>query len=79
LTRSQKRRVQRLHQTEALEEILEEEEKEEAPRKGVRSEVWRVKPKADRGSSAAPINMVLMKIADYEISSSSVVGSTDEF
>ena len=32
--------------------------------KGVRSEVWRVKPRADDrqdpGSSAAPINMVLM-------------------
>ena len=45
LTRSQKRRVQRLRQTEAL----EEEERRKAPRRGVRSEVWRVKPKADEG------------------------------
>ena len=45
LTRSQKRRVQRLRQTEAL----EEEKRREAPRRGVRSEVWRVKPKADEG------------------------------
>ena len=43
LTKSQKRRVQRLRQTEAL----EEEERREAPRRGVRSEVWHVKPKAD--------------------------------
>ena len=45
LTRSQKRRVQRLCQTEAL----EEEERREAPRRGVRTEVWRVKPMADEG------------------------------
>jgi len=45
LTRSQKRRVQMLRQTEAM----EEEERKEAPRRGVRSEVWRVKPKADEG------------------------------
>ena len=40
LTRSQKRRVQRLRQTEAL----EEEERREVPRRGFKSEVWRVKP-----------------------------------
>ena len=45
LTRSQKRRVQRLRQTEAL----EEEERRGAPRKGIKSEVWRVKPRADDG------------------------------
>ena len=60
LTRSQKRRVQRLHQTEAL----EEEEIREAPRRGVRSEVWRVKPKADEGqqseSSATSVNVTSM-------------------
>ena len=60
LTRSQKRRVQRLRQTEAL----EEEERREAPRRGVRSEVWRVKPKADdgqqSGSSAAAVNIATM-------------------
>ena len=65
LTRSQKRRVQRLRQTEAL----EEEERRKAPRRGVRSEVWRVKLKADEGqqsgSSAAPINMVLMLPSEF--------------
>ena len=50
LTRSQKRRVQRLRQT----ETLEEEERKEAPRRGVRSEVWRVKPKADGGQHVKP-------------------------
>jgi hypothetical protein len=59
LTRSQKRRVQRLRQTEAL-----EEERKETPKRGVRSEVWRVKPKADdgpqSGSSAAPDNIATM-------------------
>ena len=57
LTKAQKRRVQRLRQTEAL-----EEERKEAPRKGVRSEVWHVKPKANdeqqSGLSATPVNMV---------------------
>ena len=56
LTRSQKRRVQRLRQTEAL-----EEERKEVPRRGVRSEVWRVKPKADgvqqSESSATSVNV----------------------
>ena len=59
LTRSQKRRVQRLRQTEAL-----EEERKEAPRKGVRSEVWRVKTRADdgqhSGSSAMSVNIASM-------------------
>ena len=62
LTRSQKRRVQRLHQTEAL----EEEERREAPRRGVRSEVWRVKPKVDEGqqskSSATSVNVSSMLV-----------------
>ena len=60
LTRSQKRRVQRLHQTEAL----EDEERREAPRRRIRSEVWRVKPKADEGqqseSSATSVNVTSM-------------------
>ena len=64
MTRSQKRRVQRLRQTEAL-----EEERKEAPRRGVRSEIWRVKPKADEGqqsgSSASPINMVFMLPSEF--------------
>jgi len=60
LTRSQKRRVQRLRQTEAL----EEEERREAPRRGVRSKIWLVKPKADGGqqseSSAMFVNVTSM-------------------
>ena len=60
LTRSQKRPVQRLCQIEAL----EEEGKREAPRRGVRSEVWRIKPKADEGqqsgSSATSVNIASM-------------------
>jgi len=64
LTRSQKRRVQRLRQTEAL-----EEERKEAPRGRVRLEVWRVKPKADEeqpsGSLVAPINMVFMLPSEF--------------
>jgi len=59
LTRSQKRRVQRLRQTETL-----EDEKKEVPRRRVRSEVWRVKPKADDGqqseSSATPVDIATM-------------------
>ena len=65
LTRSQKRRVQRLRQI----ETVEEEERKEVPRRRVRSEVWRVKPKADEGqqsgSSAAPINMVFMLPSEF--------------
>ena len=59
MTRSQKRRVQRLRQTEAL-----EEERKEAPRRKVRSEVWRVKPKDDdwqqSESSATPVDIATM-------------------
>ena len=61
LTRSQKRRVQRLRQTEAL-----EEEEREAPRRGVKYEVWRVKPKVDEGqqskSSATSVNVSSMLV-----------------
>ena len=64
MTRSQKRQVQRLFQTEAL-----EEERKEAPRRGVRSEVWHVKPRADdkqdSGSSVAPINMVFILPSEF--------------
>ena len=43
LTRSQKRRVQRLRQLEII-----EEEREQTPRKkGIKSQVWRAKPRAD--------------------------------
>ena len=45
-------------------EALEEEERIEAPRRGVRSEVWHVKPKADEGqqseSSATSVNVTSM-------------------
>ena len=55
-----------MRQTEALEE---DEERKDAPRRGVRSEVWRIKPKADdgqqSGSSAAPINMVFMLPSEF--------------
>ena len=41
-----------------------EEERNEAPRRGVGSEIWHVKPRADDRkdlvSSAAPVNMVVM-------------------
>jgi hypothetical protein len=50
-----------LRQTEALED---NEERKDAPRRGVRSEVWRIKPKADdgqqSGSSATTINIATM-------------------
>ena len=46
-----------------LEKLLEEERKEAPKKKGVKSEVWCVKPKTDdrqdSGSSAVPVNMVL--------------------
>jgi len=65
LTRSQNRRVQRLLQTEAL----EEETRREATRRAVRSEVWRVRPKAgdgrQSGSSAEPVNMVFMLPCEF--------------
>ena len=65
MTRSQKRQVQRLCQT----ELLEEERKEAPKKKGFRSEVWRVKPKADdqQGprSSAALVNMVFMLPSEF--------------
>jgi len=43
LTKSQKRHVQRLRQS----EILEKEQKEALSKKGVKLQVWRIKPKAD--------------------------------
>ena len=68
LTRSQKRRVQRLRQTKAL-----EEERKEAPKEGVRSEVWHVKPKADEGqqseSSATSVNIASMPLPSQAVCS----------
>jgi len=65
LTKSQKRRVQRLCQS----EILEEEQKQDLNKRGVRSQVWRVKPrsddKKDPGSSAAPVNMVFIMPREF--------------
>jgi hypothetical protein len=49
--------------------LLEEEKKEAVKKKGVKSEVWRVKPRADDrqvpGSSAAPVNMVYMLPSEF--------------
>ena len=65
LTRLQKRCVQRLRQL----EIIEEEQEQTLNKKGVKSQVWCVKPKAndehDSGSSAAPINMVFIKPKEF--------------
>ena len=53
--------VQRLRQL----EIIEEEQELTLGKKGVRSQVWRAKSRADSdkdyGSSVAPINMVFAK------------------
>ena len=65
LTRSQKRRVQILHQL----EIIEEEQEQTLNKKGVKSQVWRVKPKADdeqdSGSSAVTINMIFIMPKEF--------------
>ena len=65
LSRSQKRRVQRLRQL----EIIEEEQEQTLSKMGVKSQVWRAKPKADddqdSGSSAAPINMVFIMPKEF--------------
>ena len=53
-----------MRQTKAL-----EEERKEAPRRGVRSEVWCVKSRADDkkelGLSVVPINMVFMLPSEF--------------
>jgi len=60
LTRSQKQRIQRFCQL----EIIEEEQEQTLNKKGVKTQVWHAKPRADddqdSGSSAAPINMVFI-------------------
>ena len=65
LTKSQKRHVQRLRQS----EILEEGQKQALNNKGVKSQVWCVKPRADDrqdpGSSAASVNMVFMMPREF--------------
>ena len=52
LTRSQKRRVQRLHQL----EIIEEEQEQTLSRKGVKAQVWHAKSK-----------LVMNKILDHRL------------
>ena len=57
LTRSQKQRVQRLRQL----EIIEEEQEQTLSKKGVKTQLWRVKVKADDKSasnSSTPIQAV---------------------
>ena len=57
LTRSQKRRIQRLRQL----DIIEEEQQQTLNKRGVKSQVWRVKAKADDESasnSSTPIQAV---------------------
>ena len=65
LTRSQKRRVQRLCQL----EIIEDEQEQILRKKGIKSQVWRAKPRADSGqdsgSLASPINMVFIKPKEF--------------
>jgi len=65
LSRSQKRRVQRLYQL----EIIEEEQEQTPSKKVVKSQVWRVKPRADddrdSGSSVALINMVFIMLKEF--------------
>jgi hypothetical protein len=57
LSRSQKRRVQRLRQL----EIIDGEQEQTLSKKGVKEQVWRVKAKADdesAGNSSTPIQAV---------------------
>ena len=57
LSRSQKQRIQRLRQL----EIIEEEQEQTLNKKGIKSQVWRVKAKADGESasnSSTPIQVV---------------------
>lgn len=64
-TKSQKRRVQRLRN----QEQREEEQKRALEKKKVKSQVWRVKPRADDdqepGSSATPVNMVFTLAREF--------------
>ena len=67
LTRSQKWHVQRLRQL----EIIEEEQEQTLNRKGVKSQVWHAKPRADGDqdseSSAVPINMVFIMPKEFMV------------
>ena len=70
LTRSEKRRVQRLRQT----ELLEEEREEALKKKEVKLQVWFIKPRTndrqDPRSSVAPVNMVVMLLPIQAVGSS---------
>ena len=66
MTRSQKRRVQRLRQL----EIIEEEQEQTLNKKGVKSQVWRVKPKVD-GEQDPDLS------ADYNSTPIQAVGSSE--
>ena len=50
-------------------EITEEEQEQTLSKKGVKTQVWRAKPKADddqdSGSSAAPVNMVFIMPKEF--------------
>ena len=65
LSGSQKRRVQRLRQL----EVIEKEQEQTLSKKGVKTQVWRVKPRAgedqDAESSAATINMVFIMLKEF--------------
>jgi len=63
LTRSQKRRVQRLRQL----EIIEEEREQTLNKKGVKSQVWRVKAKTD-GESASNSSTPIQAVGSSESS-----------
>ena len=63
LTRSQKRRVQRLRQL----EIIEEEQEQTLNKKGVKSQVWHIKAKAD-GESASNSSTPIQAVGSSESS-----------
>ena len=63
LTRSQKRRVQRLCQL----DIIEEEREQTLNKKGVKSQVWRVKAKAS-GESASNSSTLIQAVGSSKSS-----------
>ena len=67
MTKSQKRRVQRLRQS----ELLEEEREEALKRKGVKSQIWCPKQGAndwqDPESLAVPVNMVFILPREFMV------------
>ena len=63
LTRSHKRRVQRLRQL----EIIEEEQEQTLNKKGAKTQVWRVKAKAD-DESASNSSVLIQAVSSSESS-----------